>query len=390
MIKTSATTSGHSAEWAIDDEVIRLREWATDTVHPLIADDRKLPTIGTAETCSVRVRDSSQRVAGEHARFERSRGRWSIVDGGSEHGLRVDGARCESAELRPGVEISLGGAVTLIAESQRLIALREALSRVLGWSPARQETVDLALRQIRDHDRQQSVLVLCGGRDDHDLVPIAEELHRLTLTEQRPFIVCNPRRSTTATAEDPIRTIADGMTALAEAQDGTLCLLNGKLPRNLTAMLAAMLPPECRTHIVLCAGRAEDVAFQTPPIVVPPLSTRKAEIDRLINEYVLEAAHRLYCAKRIRLSPADRAWLRDSAGESLPEIQKATLRLVAVRDAGSVNAAAALLGISHVALAKWLDKRGFSKLEAASSRKITPARAVTRARRGTSPRASIS
>ena len=37
---TVPATSDRPAVWAIDDEVIHLREWATDTVHPLIQDAR--------------------------------------------------------------------------------------------------------------------------------------------------------------------------------------------------------------------------------------------------------------------------------------------------------------------------------------------------------------
>ncbi len=393
MMTPLATPPTRPARWAIDDDVIGLREWATATVHPLTWDPRNLPTIGTAETCAIRVRDPSRRVAREHAHLERSRGRWSIVDRGSEHGLLVDGTRRDRAELWPGVEISLGGAITLIVESPRLITLRAALARLLGWSPARREAVDLVLRRVRDHDLGRQALVLRGGRDEHDLVRIAEELHRLTLTEQRPFIVYNPHRNTTdtETADRPIRTIADRTTALAEAKDGTLCLLQSKLKwRELISIQVAILPPECLTHLVICAGTDEDAKLPAPPIVIPPLDMRKTEIDRLISEYVLEASRRLYCTRRIRLTPEDRTWLRTSACESLPELQMATLRLVAVREAGNVNAASALLGISHVGLAKWLNARGFGKLEAARSRKARRARAATgkRARPGTPRRAS--
>src|SRR5262249_9635754 len=120
--------------------------------------------------------------------------------------------------------------------------------------------------------------------------------------------------------------------------------------------------------LVLCGNDPDDPELPTPRIVIPPLDARKTEIDRLISEYMREAAARLYATKRVRLSPADREWLRTSASESLPELRTDTLRLVAVREAGNLTAASALLGISHVGLAKWLNGRGFSKLEASRSR----------------------
>lgn len=93
-----------------------------------------------------------------------------------------------------------------------------------------------------------------------------------------------------------------------------------------------------------------------------------------------EAAGRLYCTAPVRLSREDRTWLGAHACESLSEIQTATLRLVAVREAGTVNAGSALLGISHVALAKWLNSRGFARLEAARARKLERARTTAPAR----------
>lgn len=346
------------AEWAINDEVIRLREWATGTVH-LLTGARSRLMIGTAPTCAIRVMDPLGRVAPEHAVIERQHGGWIIVARDDGRGLLVDGAARERAELRPGIELSLGGGVTLIAESLRLIALREELARMLGWSPARQEAVDLALRRVRDHDLHRRVLILSGDHDDRELVPIAAELHRLTLGDGLPFVVYDPNRRAVEAEQAPIRTFAELPAALEAAGDGTLCLLHSKTRRKeLIPLYFQVLPQSCKTHLVRCAGRAE---IEKPLIVIPTLDQRRTEHDRLINEYVQAAAERLYCARRVKLSAADRSWLRTNACGSLAELQEATLRLVAVRDAGSLNAAAPLLGISHVALGKWLAKRGFSR-----------------------------
>jgi hypothetical protein len=372
--------SDSSAACAIDDRVIRLREWSTDTVHSLTGDDRGPLTIGTSGTCAIRLRDPSRRVAPEHARIERSRGRLRIVDLGSKHGLLVGGIRHERVELRSGMEISLGGAVTLIAESQGLIALREALARILGWRRSRRAAVDLALRQVCCHVVQRSVLVLIGGDDEHDLASIAEALHRLTLTEKRPFILYNPRRiNTLETVKNPIRAVTDIGAALAEADGGTLCLLHHMLPQKLTALLTGMMPRDRRIHLVVCVGGdPEDTKFGPPSLVVPPLSSRRSEIDRLITEYVTDAELRLSSANRIRLSPVERAWLRTSAGESLPELQKATLRLVALREAGTPHFAARLLGIAPVTLRRWLERREYAKLEAVTT--LAPRRSPSRPR----------
>ncbi|HSK04915.1 MAG TPA: FHA domain-containing protein [Kofleriaceae bacterium] len=348
--------------------MIRLREWATTHVHPLPEDATGPVTLGTAATCAIRVRDPSRHPGQVYARIERIFGRWALLDAGSERGISINGARCLYVELRPGVEISLGGAVTLIAESPRLILLREALERLLGWSPARRARVDEALRQIRDHDLQRRTLTLCGGPQERDLIPIAQELHRLTLTEAQPFVVYDPRRRVTR-SEGGAPTFSDLAAALREAKDGTLCLEHRKVSsRDVMAICLAVLPKGCRTHIVHCGNDPDDPKLPTPRIVIPPLGARKTEIDRLIREYLREATALLGDTKHVRLSPADRAWLRTSASASLPELRTATLRLVAVRVAKDVQAASTLLGISHAALRRWLNDRGFSKLEAAGAR----------------------
>jgi FHA domain-containing protein len=362
------TATGLSSEWAIEDEVIHVREWATSTVHRLGEDAGPSLTIGTSETCSIRVPDPSRLGAREHARLERSGGRWHVVDVGSPHGLLVDGARRERAELRPGVEISLGDKVTLIAESPRSIAVREALSRIIGLGARERVMVDLALRKVRAHSARRPLLVLCGGRSELDLVPIAYELHRLTSSERHPFVLCHERAASWAWGRNPsIQTIADSMTALANADGGTLCLLNGSRDqisrRALVAILVSLVQGERQARIVICARKIEDVEIRAPSLIVSPPRTRKKEIDRLINEYTLDAAKRLACAEPIRLSPAERAWIRAAAGESVSDLQETTLRLVAVRATTSISAAAALLGISQAALSKWLQHRAFSKLQ---------------------------
>ena len=55
---------------------------------------------------------------------------------------------------------------------------------------------------------------------------------------------------------------------------------------------------------------------------------------------------------------AERAWIRGNL-HTLAKIQKATIRLAAIRRAGSMSAGAAYLGISHVAMLKWLRTHNF-------------------------------
>jgi hypothetical protein len=347
----STVTNVLLEEWIINDEVIRLRQWGTDQVFPLFSDRREPITVGTAASCSIRIDDPMRRASREHAHLERIQGRWGMIDRGSKNGLFRDGARADKFALSPGVEIGLGGGVVLVAESARWIALRGVVARMLGWSAERARSVDRALREVRLAASRRTTLVLCG---EHDLVPLAEELHRLTLTAARPFVLCNPSRRTNRTPENPTRCVTSGRAAVAEAPGGTVCLLQRNLPADLAEMLNDLRSAVCQTQLVVCAANVRDVEpFATSPIVIPSLASRRAELDRIVIEYAIEAAGLMGIDERW-LSPAERAWIRDHSGDSLPEIQKATLRLAAIRQAGSSSAGALKLGISHTAMLKWL------------------------------------
>ena len=351
MIATS--TSILTEEWAIRDDVIRLREWGTNRTYPLYSDHAD-PVIGTAPGCQIRVPDRTRRVSRQHAQFQLVDRRWVVLDR-SKNGLYRNGAKLDKFVLTPGVELGLGsGGVTLVAESARLIALRSTLARMLGWSASAAEAVDLALRAIRFAAQRRTPLVLCGA----DLVPLAEELHRLTLTATRPFVLCNSHRSTTETTWNPTRCAATGTAALAEAVGGTVCLMTRYLPSDLRSLMQAFRRPECQTQIVVCSERVvEAEVFNAAPIVVPPLASRKDELDRLIEEYARDAAGPLELGPHW-LSTPERTWIKANM-HTLALIQKATIRLAAIRQAGSMSRGAKRLGISHVGMLKWLRTHKF-------------------------------
>lgn len=356
---TPTTSNPLSDEWAIDDEIIRLREWASTRVHSLYSDDRGLHRIGSGPGCEIRIRDPRRRISRQHAYIERQRGRWVVCDDHSKNGLVVDGVLRDKAGLVPGTEIGLGGGATLVAESARLIAVRNGLARLLGWSARQAEPVDLALRTVRLAATRRAVLVLCGEQD-LDLAPLAAELHRLTLTAARPFVICHPGRQHGEAFDLPFQHAPTGRQALAEAWTGTVCLYQKHLPADLMPLWTQLRRPDCPAQLVVLAEDAElATVFNPSPIIVPPLASRQDEIDRLIDEYADQAAATL--AMRVRLSPGEREWIRAWAAGSLADIQRATLRLAAMHQGGSVAAGASRVGISHTALTKWLRKREFPR-----------------------------
>lgn len=78
------------------------------------------------------------------------------------------------------------------------------------------------------------------------------------------------------------------------------------------------------------------------PIEVPPLADRKSELPRIVDEYVFDAVVDLAPPPRsLALAERDRQWLIEhTAAMSLSELEKAALRLVALRSSVNMSNAA--------------------------------------------------
>jgi hypothetical protein len=354
IVQGPTNTDAGADRWQINDDVIRLRQWATERSQVLPTGPGDEWIIGSEESCWFRLDDDKGRVSRKHASLSRKDGKWVLRDAGSKNGMVVDGARHDEIVLEPGLEVWLGG-VTMIAESGRLVALRSFLGRLLGWTSDRVRVVDLALRSIRIATTRQAALVLCG---EDDLVLLARAVHRLALGADRPFIVCDPRRQR---SEENVRTAENfqsGKDALRAAKHGSLCIWNNKPPRDFADVKVALQDPDTRVLLVVCARQPADAeGFGAAPITIPALSRRASELPRILEEYVQDATAELGLP-RTSFPPSDRDWILEHAATSLPEIEKATLRLLALREAGgNMNRAAARLGMARWSLSKWASRR---------------------------------
>jgi hypothetical protein len=227
--------------------------------------------------------------------------------------------------------------------------VRGFLARLLGWTNER--AVDLALRSVELAADHRAALVLHGAED---LVPIAWSLHRRMLGSDRPFIVCDPRRGNVPPSVRSPASCESGVRAVAAARGGALCMLT-RLPRDFAAT-AARLRDTDDVMLVVCgtASCPDDLLLVRPaPIRVPPLAARTAELSRIIDEYARDAVAELN-ADRTGFTAEDHEWVRAT---SLAEIEKATLRLVALRASSSSTAAADRLGMAQVSLVRWLGRR---------------------------------
>lgn len=340
VIATNADTRNG---WAIGDPVISLRLHGTATRFelPPIANRWTIGSVG----CSIQLADPNGLVSRQHAVITRDGPSLIVEDTRSTNGIRLDGERRPSFSLSPGAEIGIGGH-TLIAESQRLIEFRRLLERFIGWD-SRAADVDQALRAARDMATQRAALLLVGGGD---LPSIAQRLHRYALGDAAPFVVCcSPK-------DAPPQ-------VLARVGSGTLCMVVDALPPWLVQRLAiAVRSPGSKASVVICAQNVGEAARATwmfgrsTILELPPLSSRRQELTRLIEEYTAEAVHALQVPNS-GYREHDLSKLQGVAFGSLDEIAEMTYRLVILRNWGPEQGGARL-GISRQALTKWIRRRG--------------------------------
>jgi DNA-binding protein Fis len=235
-------------------------------------------------------------------------------------------------------------------------ALHSFCARILGWATDREVAVEQAIRSIGLAADHSAALVLLG---ETDLVPIAHALHRRTFGPEQPFIVCDRnRRNTHASVRSPSNQ-ESGVAAFRAARGGTLCVRALSLPRDLSSMLALVRNPGASVQLIICA----DARFDTDPflalpvpILVPSLITRMSEVPRIIDEYAADAIKELG-AREECFTETDRQWVLEHCQLTLAEIEKATLRIVAIRMSRNRSRAAERLGMAPVSLTRWIGRR---------------------------------
>jgi len=331
--------------------VIRLREWGTDSVH--VPDPSLGPCqIGTSDECRLRL--SGRPTASTRAELRHADNQWWIRNLGAPGELRQDGVPRERFMLTPGVEVGIG-ATALVAEDERMIQLRAFCQRFLGWADGQRRAVDHALRAIRLADAHRSSLFLCG---EGDLVPIAHGLHGYMRDDDAPFIVCDQRRrDLPATVRSPAN-MSSSLAAFKAAGGGSLCIRNSRAPRDIDALMKRIHEPDSDVQLFVCVrNRHRRLTLTgTASIDVPPLQLRGVELPRIADEYAQEAIASLGVTNRC-FTLEDKARVMQYCAQSLDDIEKATLRVVAIRATDNLSQAAARLGMAPVSLHRWMARR---------------------------------
>jgi hypothetical protein len=245
--------------------------------------------------------------------------------------------------------------------------LRRFCARILGWAEQRTDVVEHAIRSIELAMDHCAALVLLG---DDDLVPIAHALHRRMLGAEQPFIVADRRRGNRSASVRSPASHVNGIAALQSARGGSLCVRAQRLPNDFSSMVAqvrhAMVTltraPEDFVHFIVCAdGRYDTHPFLVlpAPIRVPSLATRASELSRIVDEYAFDALAELG-APDTCFTEADHRWFLEHSPRTLGEIEKATLRIVALRMSRNLSNAAERLGMAPVSLTRWIRRRKLS------------------------------
>lgn len=232
-------------------------------------------------------------------------------------------------------------------------ALRGYLERLLGWTNA--TAVDDALRAVELAWAHRAQLVLCGPGD---LVPLAYGLHRRAFGADAPFIVCDPRRGNTPASVRSPANIASAVAAFEAASGGSLCIRRRRPPADFRS-LVARLRSSSRVQYICVDRHSLQWLVRPGPIEVPSLAARQGELPRIVDEYMFDAVLQLAPPPgALVLGADDRQWLIEyAANTSLAEIEKATLRLTALRSSPTLTHAATRLGMAPVSLSRWVMRR---------------------------------
>ena len=338
-------------DWSISDPPMQLREFGGQKIY-------KLPSpppsplhlhafLGTDESCIIRLHDP--KVSRKHARLLYDDARWGVLDVDSRNGMKIDGHRQSVGHLGSGAELEVGE-TTLIAESPRLVELREYLGRLLGWARERAHTVDVALRTLRLAQLRRTPLVLRGAGN---LTTIAQDLHRRVFEEETPFVVCAPYRGTVAENLSVAETLAMGLAALRAARRGTLCVCASEVPADYLKLTEILRDSRVLVQVIVCDNAPTSARVLDGAITIPLPVDRGEELPRLVEEYCEDAA-----AAFDTSSPdiaTHRMWILRYAADTVPEIAMSAYRLAALRMCGTVNAAATALGMKSAELQRWLD-----------------------------------
>lgn len=132
-----------------------------------------------------------------------------------------------------------------------------------------------------------------------------------------------------------------------------MCLRSRRLPADFDELAASLPESVPATTLFVCLDgndRIRDLLCR--PLEIPSLVQRASDSDRLLDAY-LDLAAQTLSVRSVRLSERLRKSLFRHV-TSLSELEKAALRLVALKSAPNLSQAASRLKMAVVSLSRWL------------------------------------
>lgn len=234
--------------------------------------------------------------------------------------------------------------------------LRSFFCRLVGWADEVTALVDDMMHTLLSAVARRTPIVLRG---ESDLIPVAHALHRRLFDSDRPFVVCDPRR---CEGDGSVRTPPNrrtGMLALETAMHGSVCVRSNRLPPDFDAFTMSLREEGSPVMLFVCLHDNDRIRdLLCPPIEIPSLAQREHDLERILDECLKEAAEALG-VRAVRLSVDMR---RSVLGDvrSLSDLEKATVRLVALMSARNLSQAAERLHMAPVSLSRWVRRRRWS------------------------------
>jgi DNA-binding NtrC family response regulator len=132
-----------------------------------------------------------------------------------------------------------------------------------------------------------------------------------------------------------------------------------RLPPDFTSIVSLVGDPGVNVQLIVCADERHAEApllAATATVQIPSLRGRLDDLPRIVDEYGSDAAAALGVDK-LCFTVTDRQWVIHNGATSLPEIEKATTRLLALKTSANMSQAAERLGMAPVSLSRWAHRR---------------------------------
>ena len=300
--------------------------------------------LGTSKEADITIEHPY--VSHPHCTLRRVGKRLRVTDADSKNGTVFRGKRELEFSLTPGDQFTVGTAVTLLAISQEMDAVRPSLEYLVG--PTDPRTIDdlLILATLDDH-----ILLLGEPRCGQEA--IARIVHRVSQRRGQPFVVLSN-----------VPADVGAQIALVKAQSRTMVLVDASiLPKKPGEFLDALLFPDYNVRSIVCARDKAQARKLFKSATFPrmriatlrPLRERRAELSTLVDRLFEDMGYEL---RAHDLSDENLRALESFDWQGLDDLELTVQRIAAVLTRGSERKAAVELGITHTTISRFFDQRG--------------------------------